>query len=229
MKQENKRGILYGVGVGPGDPELLTVKAVRILEKTEVWAHPGKDRDTSVSLSVAKQAVENWNEKEIMDCPVPMTKDRSVLEKAYSDMAWHITEKLEQGEDVAFLNIGDPTIYGSFSYLAEKVKETGYGVQVVSGIPSFCAAASSAGISLCEHEEQLHIIPASYDNGEALLLPGTKVFMKGGKELKELFLAMERMDKQGILVENAGMESEKICVVPDEEKHGYLSLVIVKG
>ena len=229
MKQENKRGILYGVGVGPGDPELLTVKAVRILEKTEVWAHPGKDRDTSVSLSVAKQAAENWNEKEIMDCPVPMTKDRSVLEKAYSDMAWHITEKLEQGEDVAFLNIGDPTIYGSFSYLAEKVKTEGYKVQIVSGIPSFCAAAATAGISLCEHEEQLHIIPASYDNGEALSLSGTKVFMKGGRELKELFLAMERMDKQGILVEDAGMETERICFVPDEEDHGYLSLVIVKG
>lgn len=228
MNQMEKSGILYGVGVGPGDPELLTVKALKILEKTRVLAHPGKDREASVSLQIAKQALGSLDEKCILDCPVPMTKERSLLEKAYAAMADRILDFLKQGEDVAFLNIGDPTIYGSFSYLGSRVKEAGFLVQVISGIPSFCGAAAAAELSLCEHAEQLHLIPASYENREALLLSGTKVFMKGGKDLPELFLAMRELDKQGILVENAGMETQRVCRVPDNEAHGYLSLVIVK-
>ncbi|MBE5907056.1 MAG: precorrin-2 C(20)-methyltransferase [Lachnospiraceae bacterium] len=222
-------GKLYGVGVGPGDPELLTLKAYRILERVEYWAHPGKSRENSIALQIAKQAVGNWAKKKILDCPVPMNKEIVQLEEAYRTMAKDIATILRKGEDVAFLNLGDPTVYGSFCYLAEQVRQEGFEVEMVSAVPSFCAAAAAAEISLCERNEQLHVIPASYEVREALLLPGTKVFMKAGKELEKLLKTMEELRKEGILVKQVGMPGQRMEKVPGAKVgEDYLTLVIVK-
>ena len=227
MKQ--KVGCLYGIGVGPGDPELLTLKALRILNECDVIAHPGKDRDSGVALSCVSGIVECFEEKKIIDCEVPMTKDANVLDEAYESSISVICSHLDAGENVAFLNLGDPTIYGSYMVIHEKVRKLGYDAQIIPGVPSFCAAAAALDEELCRRTEELHIIPATYGVEEALQLTGTKVFMKSGKKYHELRKVLQERKLQVSVVCNASME-QQVCYMGLDampEEAGYLVLVIV--
>ncbi|MBQ5387155.1 MAG: precorrin-2 C(20)-methyltransferase, partial [Lachnospiraceae bacterium] len=174
-KRVTKRGCLYGVGVGPGDPELLTLKALRILNSCSVIAHPGKTHDAGVALDCVRPVVQEFHKKTILSCEVPMTKEATVLDAAYETNVSLICERLDAGEDVAFLNLGDPTIYGSYMTIHKMVEDRGYEAYIVPGVPSFCAAAAALEDALCLRGEELHVIPASYDVANALELSGTKV------------------------------------------------------
>ncbi|MBO4456546.1 MAG: precorrin-2 C(20)-methyltransferase [Butyrivibrio sp.] len=222
-------GCLYGIGVGPGDPELLTLKALRIMNGCEVIAHPGNDCGCGVALSFVEQVVERFDEKKIISCEVPMTKDAEVLNSAYEKNVSVICSHLDAGEDVAFLNLGDPTIYGSYMVIHEKVRELGYEAHIISGVPSFCAAAAALDEELCRRSEELHIIPATYGIEEALQLSGTKVFMKSGKNYQELRKVLKDRKLQVLVVCNASMEQQMCYRGVDEmpEEAGYLTLVIV--
>ena len=104
------KGRLFGVGVGPGDPELMTYKAVRIIKECQVLAVPARGRKHAVSYRIAAEMIENMEEKEFLDLDTPMTKDRQILERNYENAAGRIIEELEKGKDVAYLTLGDPTI-----------------------------------------------------------------------------------------------------------------------
>ena len=222
--------IFYGVGVGPGDPELLTLKAVRIIEECDVLAVPGRTKEDSVAYGIALAAVSGIAQRETICIHMPMTKDEKKLKESHENGAAQIIRLLEQGRSVAFLTLGDPTIYSTYLYLQKLVQEAGFETEIISGIASFLAAGAALNTGLVEKEQQLHIIPSSYETRDALDLPGTKVLMKAGKKMPLVKEAVARMDADVYMVENCGMAGERICRGADEipEDAGYYSLIILK-
>ena len=220
----------YGVGVGPGDPELLTIKAVRMINECDILAVPGRTKEDSVAYGIALAAVPGIVQKETICIHMPMTKDEKKLKESHENGAAQIIRLLEQGRSVAFLTLGDPTIYSTYLYLQKYVQEAGYETQIVSGIASFLAAGAALNTGLLEKDQQLHVIPSSYEIEKALQLTGTKVLMKAGKKMPLVKEAVARMDADVYLVENCGMAGERICQGADEipEDAGYYSLIIVK-
>ena len=212
-----KDGILYGVGVGPGDPELLTCKAVRIIRQADVIALPAETKENCVAYRIARGAVKEIDEKEFLFIPMPMTKDRAVLKESHDNGARAVEACLREGKQVAFLTLGDVTVYSTYLYIHRRVAADGFSAEIVNGIPSFCAAAARLGIGLAETKEELHIIPATYGAEEALKLPGTKVLMKAGKKLGKV---------KGLLKENGGEVYRSADEI--DENAGYYSLLIVK-
>nr|WP_302638236.1 precorrin-2 C(20)-methyltransferase [uncultured Clostridium sp.] len=223
-------GTLYGVGVGPGDPELLTLKAVRLIKESEIIAIPNDDKEKCVAYKIALGAVPELEDKEILYISMPMTKDEEHLKQSHEKGAAQIIEKLKEGKDVAFLTLGDPAIYSTYLYVHKIVLDKDYKAQIVSGIPSFCAAAARINEGLVEKAEQLHIIPASYQIDKALELPGTKVFMKSGKKIQSVKEKINTSNVEAIMIENCGMENEKVYRDINEVKENasYYSLIIVK-
>ena len=223
-------GTLYGLGIGPGDPELLTLKAVRLIRENEVIAFPGEMPQETVAYQIAVQAVPELAEKELTALPMPMTKDPKVLEETHTHAADIVENFLKNGKNVVFLTLGDPTVYSTYLYVHKKILERGLKAEIVSGITSFCAVAARLNMGLVEKAEPLHVIPASYQIEEALKLPGTKVLMKAGKKMKEVKATLQEIGAQAVMIENCGMPDEKIYANAEEipENAGYYSLIIVK-
>lgn len=223
-------GIMYGIGVGPGDPELMTIKAVKRIRELKVIAIPHKDKEKCTSYEIARQAVPEITEKECLCLHMPMTKDEEALKRSHDEAAEAVMERLKQGEDVGFLTLGDVSIYSTFAYLAERVISEGYEIQLVSGIPSFCAASARLNLPLVSGSEELHIIPASYQISHALKLPGVKVLMKAGRQMSAVKEEIKNSGLTAVMVENCGMEEERIYLNLDEipETAGYYSLLIVR-
>lgn len=223
-------GKLYGVGIGPGDPELLTLKAVRLIKNADVIAVPGKVKENSVAYQITIQAVPELADKECIPVYYPMSKDPEVLERCHTEAADQIEEILKKGKDVVFLTLGDTTVYSTYMYVHSKILERGYEAEIVSGITSFCAVAARLNIGLVEKAEELHVIPASYQIEEALKLPGTKVLMKAASKIGEVKQMLMKCNSEVVMIENCGMPGEKIYYGAEEipENAGYYSLIIVK-
>lgn len=223
-------GTLYGIGIGPGDPELLTLKAVRLIRECGVIAVPGRTPKESIAYRIAVRAVPELAEKELLAVDMPMTKNREVLEASFQAAADALEEQLRKGRDVAFLTLGDVTIYSTYLYLYRLLEARGISTAMVNGIPSFCAAAARLNMGLAEGAEELHIIPATYQAEGSLGFPGTKVLMKAGKRMEQV---KEKLKEAGLsvsMVENCGMEGERICRSLEEigDTPGYYSLIIAK-
>lgn len=223
-------GKLYGVGIGPGDPELLTLKALRLIKEADVIAVPGNVPQETVAYKIVIGAYPELDQKEILPVHMPMTKDPELLEKSHREGAEKIAALLDEGKKVVFLTLGDTTVYSTYLYVHHKVQEMGYEVEIVSGITSFCAVAARLNMGLVEKAEELHVIPASYQIEEALKLPGTKVLMKAGKKMKQVKEILKATGQQAVMIENCGMPGEKIYASTDEipENAGYYSLIIIK-
>jgi sirohydrochlorin cobaltochelatase len=222
----SRRGTLYGVGVGPGDPELLTVKAVKLLQHSDMILVPDSGKQNQVALNIVRDYVEG---KTLRFVSTPMVRDQAVLQAAYDSCADLVCELLDQGKQVVYITLGDPSIYSTYLYVHRRVLERGYSAQLVPGIPSFCAAAAKLNISLCEGDEPLIILPASRGKEPKRV---NKVYMKAGRSILEL---QEELRQQGqldsaALVENCGLPGERI--LPQfgdlKEPTGYFSLVISK-
>ena len=131
---------------------------------------------------------------------------------------------------MAFLTLGDPTVYATYLYVHKRILAMGFEAEIVSGITSFCAVAARLNIGLVEKAEPLHVIPASYQIEEALKLPGTKVLMKAGKKIGQVREELLRRGETVVMIENCGMEGEQIYrsaqEIPDDA--GYYSLIIAK-
>lgn len=223
-------GKLYGVGIGPGDPELLTLKAVRLIRECDVIAVPGERPQETVAYKIAVQAVPELREKALCAIYMPMTKDPAKLEESHAHAADQIERLLREGKQVVFLTLGDPTVYSTYLYVHKRIAERGYETEIVSGITSFCAAAAALDMGLVENSQMLHVIPASYQIEEALRLPGTKVLMKAGKKMGQVKQLVQQLDEQAVMIENCGMPDEKIYRSAGEipEQSGYYSLIIIK-
>ena len=250
---EIMRGTFTGIGVGPGDPELLTLKAARLIRECHVAAVPVSDpgltgpvceeaeRLSSVSscaaylekcaaYQIALRAVPELASKPKLFLPMPMIKDKAVLKEIHDRDASAAAELLDEGRNIVFLTLGDPTVYSTCMYVHKRLARAGYPTALVPGIPSFCAAAARLDMPLAENREEIHILPASYGIEESLRLPGTKILMKAGRKMPEVkkILVERKMDAK--MVQNCGMEDEQIFNSSEEipEQAGYYSLLIVK-
>lgn len=223
-------GVLYGVGVGPGDPKLMTYLAVETIAKCAVLAVPAEGKEYAVSYKIASGLMKDLEQKECLNLSTPMTKDKTVLEANYRQAASQIIEKLREGKDVAYLTLGDPTIYSTYIYIHRMVKEQGYEAEIISGVPSFCSVAAELGDSLVDRSEQLHVIPTNYNIEEAIELPGTKILMKAASKMADMKQLLQERGIEGAMVENCGMPDERVYHSIDEipEKASYYSIVIVK-
>ena len=225
-----EKGKLYGVGVGPGDPELVTRKAERILRQADVVAVPDKGAGEKTALRIVEDLVEG---KELLYCPTPMIRDREKLDACYEQIAGDICALLDKGRTVAFITLGDPTVYSTYLYLHRKVTARGYEAEIIPGVPSFCAVAARLGAALCEKSERLLIVPASHkDVDDCLDVDANLVFMKAGREIGAL---KEKLAEKGLLerasmVANCGMEGEAVYPRFAEltDGSGYFSVVLVK-
>lgn len=224
------QGKLYGIGVGPGDPELLTCKAVRLIKECDVIAVPKGGSGEQTALQIAAAFI---RDKPILHCDMPMTRDQAVLNACHDQAADDICALLDEGKNVAFLTLGDPAVYSTYWYVHRRVQARGYTVEIIPGVPSFCAAAARLGQALCEGSQMLHIIPASHSSTkEGLALSGNKILMKAGKsilEVRDLLEADGELDSAA-LVERCSMEGER--VVRDlrelDDPTGYFSVILVQ-
>ncbi len=222
-----KKGILYGLGVGPGDPELLTLKALRLLQNADIVAVPDKGTGTKTALAIVQQFVEG---KELLFCPTPMIRDLEQLDKGYTDIADKLCTLLDEGKTVAFITLGDPTIYSTYMYVHKKVAARGYEAKLVPGVPSFCAAAAQLGVSLCEGSQRLLIVPAGSPLLDSVDIAANKVYMKAGRGILELQEQLRQSGKleNASLVANCTMENEEVWPHFGDmtQPTGYYSLVI---
>lgn len=225
------RGILYGVGVGPGDPGLLTAKAIRTIRRCPVIAAPASGGGDGLALRIAGEYIDEG--KTVLLCDLPMTRDEQALRRSRERAADELCAHLDGGRDVAFLTLGDPSVYSTYMYLHRIILERGYEARMIPGVPSFCAAAAELGVSLCDGGEPLHILPASYGGVEkALRLEGTKVLMKSGRELGRVLELLEErgMLEKAMLVERCGLPGQRVVreMSGSGEAAGYFSLIVVK-
>lgn len=229
-----KKGVFYAVGVGPGDPGLITLRAAEVLGRCAVIAAPMTTGGETVALDIARQAVD-LSGKTIL--PLRFTMKRRPEERAgaYEAALALLLPRLDAGEDVAMVNLGDVSLYASVQYLLEALAEKGYSTVMVPGVPSFCAVAARLGISLTGMHTPLHILPGSADLKSALAWPGSKIIMKSGKALPEVLeaLAEKGLLENAALVSDCGMPGEAAFpnlaqAAPGEGQAGYFTTVIVK-
>lgn len=224
------KGIAYGVGVGPGDPEYMTLKAVKLIKENDVIALPGKEPKETVAYKIAVQAVPELADKTLIPVYMPMTMDLNVQRENHQKGAKLMEEYLEKGKNVVYLTLGDPTIYCTFSYLQKIIEEDGYETALVSGIPSFCAAAARLNIPIVEWNEPMHVIPAVHKLGATLDDSGSYVLMKSGSHMKDVKDLLRASGKDVNMVQDCGMDSEQVYQSVDEipDDAGYFALIIAK-
>ncbi len=216
----------YGVSVGPGDPELITIKAKKAMESCKVIATPVTKGEKTLALDIASGIVD-FKDKEIVKLNFLMVRDKDALHESHIEEAEKISRYLDEGKDVAMLNLGDASLYSSFSYIAEIIDDWGYEIEVIPGVTSFCATAAKLKTSLTQMHKPLHILPAGeIDN--IIGLEGTKVIMKSGKAIKELKKKLEGKDVKA--VQNCGLPEEKICNSLEEiaDDASYFTTLLIK-
>ncbi len=206
-----KQGVFYAVSVGPGDPELLTRQACRVLEVCDVIAAPRTKAGRMLALDIAGGAVD-MRGKTILPLDFTMAHDAAVREESYRTAAGAIEAELTAGRDVAMVNLGDVSVYATAYYILERVRSDGFEVVMCPGVTSFCAVAARLGRSLTRMEEPLHILPGSMDMDSALTLEGTKVLMKSGRAIHETVDALERhgLAARAGMVADCGLETEQV-------------------
>lgn len=227
-----EKGMLYGVSVGPGDPELLTLKAVRVLREADVVAVPNIGHGRQTAYGIVEEYIQG---KPLIDCSTPMLRNRAEVIKAYRGVADEIAAALDEGKSVAYVAIGDIGVYSTYFYVHEMLVEQGYAAEIIPGVTSFCASAARLGIPLCEGPEALTIVPVIAGDAKdaAMAVPGTKVFMKSGRDLPAVRAIVEEagMLDTTSLVANCGLEDEalfpKFADVP-ADMSDYFTLVIAR-
>lgn len=225
-----RRGRLIGLGVGPGDPELLTLKGAKALAAAQAIAFIAAAGKASRAREIARAHVRPGTRELI--AVMPMTQDGEATGRAYAQLTTGIVSELEQGHDVVFLCEGDPLLYGSFAHLLPRLGSR-YECQVIPGITSISAAAAVAQLPLGLYDEPIALIPATVSSQRlaAILHQCDRVVvMKVGRHLakvKEALTAAGMLD-DAVLVENATMQGQRVrpLSVVLEEQAPYFSLII---
>jgi precorrin-2/cobalt-factor-2 C20-methyltransferase len=197
-------GTLYGIGVGPGDPELLTLKAVRLIQSTPVIAYPA----TPQGHSLARASAVRWlGSQQEIPIYMPCMTDREPVNRSYDEAAAKLAEELAKGRDVAILCEGDPLFYGSFSYLFQRLSDR-FPCVIVPGISSLHAAAAVTGLPLATGNDRLAVIPATV--GEETLRKALSEYdsiaiLKPGRQRPRLLELLRETDRAGeaVYVEQA--------------------------
>ena len=233
-------GIFYGIGVGPGESGLMTVKGARILDRCPHVFAPTPDEDRpSRALEIADEFIHDG--AAVHDLIFPMTRDESELQRSWAQCARKVKSVLQKGDSACYLTLGDPMLYSTYIYLLRQLRGQlpGVTVETVPGVMSINAAAARTEFPLGEGGGAVQILPASGNMQEVrrgLRSGNTLVLMKVGRQLHEVLDAIEnagRLD-DAVFVGRAGLDGERIetdpAVLRDESAEaGYLSLILVQG
>ena len=212
--------MLYFVGVGPGDPELITMKAARILQEADAIAIPDSGKDSVVWKIAGK-----WMEgKPLCHLPMPMKGKREDWEDAHRKAAEILLEWLQKYETIAYPVLGDPGIYASSSYLMKHIAPH-HPCKVIPGIPAMCAAAAELGIPLCEQGERLLVIDCLENN--EIIVNKNAVVMKAEKNWEQL--VKQPVTTKVYLARNIGLPDQKLGIGIDGfGKNSYFTTAVMK-
>lgn len=230
-------GTLYGLGVGPGDPELITVKAFRVIQESPVIAYPRKRKG---SKSYAQRIVDVYirpGEKDMLGLVFPMTKDQAILDREWNKAVELVYEKLQEGKDVAFVTEGDPLLYSTFIHMMKLMQELHpeIDIKTVPGISSFNGSASRLGIALADGDDHVAIIPATDDYAamkKALEDHDAVVFIKVAKVMDLMIQVLKELnlyDKASVVTKVTS--DEEVIWTMDELEDAeleYLTLMVVR-
>ncbi len=236
VDMNNETGNFYGIGVGPGESELLTVKAVRIIKEVDcIFAPRADSKGSSLALDIVSNVCEG---KRVVEQVYPMVRDKAKLEAAWMASANEIKSELESGNNVAYLTIGDPLTFSTYCYLLQQLSKIipSQNIHTIPGITSYNAAASQANFSLIEQNEKLAIIPVSSDIDELRPILNsfdTIILMKVAKKLDEVIVLLEEMNliDKSLFASYIGFKNEFITRDLHSLKgggKGYLSVIIVR-
>jgi len=235
---------LVGIGVGPGDPDLLTVKAVKAIQSADVIMCPASKEDRpSIALSVVNSIIDKSKNQEIVKLIFPMTKDKDILDAHWKENSKIMAEKVLSGQNVVYLTVGDPYLYSTWIYMHREIRQNhpDMKITVIPGIVSIFTFAAKVGISIAEGAEKVSIIPSCYDlssvkeiakNSEVL------VFLKDGRYFDQV---IELLKESGFpdnsifaIGQDLGTENEIIRkltlgeVSDDTLTTKYFSILVVK-
>lgn len=231
------KGILYGLGVGPGDPELVTLKAARILNAVDVvFAAASTKNSYSLAVNIAKPHIRDLTTVRMLK--FPMTRDKNELANSWESHARTIINELERGRKVAFLTLGDLMTYSTYGYIIKYVQQMAPHLPIISvpGITSYQAAAAAVNMSLVEGEESLLVLSGA-EGGERLReltnIPDTVVFLKAYKNCEDIRSALEETDllENSVAVSRVSLPDQEIYPRADllcERAPKYWTLVIAK-
>ena len=228
-------GIFYGVGVGPGDPELLTVKAINVIRRADVIIAPKTEKkEDSTALTIAEPFL-NENVK-IVKLVFPMVFNTETLSDAWENNKNVILELLAAGKKVVFLTLGDPMFYSTYIYVFRLLEKCGYPIETIPGVPAFCAIASKLGYPVVEGDDVLSIIPATIAEeklDQALELADNVVVMKVYKNSGQV---KERLQRHGladnaVMISRCGLDDEQVVhnlAEIGDQKLNYLSTILAR-
>ena len=232
---EIAQGIFYGIGVGPGDPELLTVKAINAIKISEVIIAPKTEKKSdSLALTIAKPYLRT--DAQVVFQTFPMVKDFETSPEIFESNVAEILSYLRDGKNVGFLTLGDPMFFSTYIYIFKLLKKYGVQIETVAGVPAFLAIAAKIGYPVAYGNEILSIVPATADYqkiSDALKNSDAAVLMKVYKNFGEIaeILNAENISENAVLVSRCGLEDEKIISninACKNEKLNYLSTILTR-
>jgi len=231
-----KTGTLYGIGVGPGDPELITLKALKVLQRVpQIFASCSSKNNYSLALNIVRS---HLNGAGIEHLPFPMTREPQVLQKSWEKNARRVLEVLDAGSDAAFVTLGDPLTYSTFGYLLKTLKRLRPEVRVVTipGITSYSAAAALTHTPLTEGEESFYLVSGALGAArlrEVVDKSDNIVMLKTYRNFGEIYQALEELDllDRATCISRCGLEGETVVENLRDckgQSMPYLSMIIIK-
>lgn len=231
-----KKGKLYGIGVGPGDSTLLTVKAVEALKKADLIITPKTEKkDGSAAWHIASPYIPETTD--VLPIVFQMNLDMDAVNKQWEENRKIISEKLDEGKNLVFLTLGDPMLYSTYMYIFNALDRDKYDVETIPGIPAFLGIAAHLGMPVAEWEETVLILPATASEekiDQVLSVADHAVIMKVYKNwgyIKEE-LKKHHLMKNAVLVSRYGLPDEKIFRdlenLPSDFVPNYLSTILTK-
>ena len=231
-------GSLYGLGVGPGDPEFITLKAIKVLHRADsIFVPRAEKKSISPAARIVKYHVP---EKEIKEIVFPMTKNKQILHNFWFKTAVRVYEELKAGKEVACTTLGDPSLYSSYGYLTEQLMKLDRRIEIITipGVNSISAASALGNIPLVMADERLAVLPMPSDPEDLkpfLVQFHTVVIMKIGARLFSLveFLKREHLEKSFFFAKRIGFPEQYFgddisLVNTQDKKAGNLAIVIIK-
>ncbi len=229
------KGKLYGIGVGPGNPDLMTLRAKELLEKSAVIAYPVKKLgEEGVALEIIKKRVD-ISGKQIVELLFSMDPNDEVRKKCRADAMEQVCKLLDEGKDIAMVTLGDVAVYSTYMYIDRDIRSRGYETEVVPGIPSFCHGAALARLPLMIGEESVAVVSLAKRNNEnaekVLDAVDNLVIMKAFASIPaivEMLKARNIPLGNATVMSNVGMPDEYIGPLDPSREYGYFTTVLIK-
>lgn len=228
------KGKFYGIGVGPGDKELITLKAIKTLEHCDCIAIPKAEGKQSTAFQIAKEYIKE--DCTVLEISFKMTRDKTARIESRWEAVEEISAVLEKEKNVCFLTLGDPTIYSTCMYLCSGLKEKGFCCEIIPGVSSFCAMAARLGVSIAEEDENFAVLAMTEDKEilkRAMKEFDNLVLMKAAKHIALIqeVLKEEGLKKEVIGITKCGMKDEEIFYSLEEareKKLNYFTTLLCK-